>query len=288
MKRDDLPQVRTKELCHVKIDLYTRAWNDAHMLEFFFRHYDPLVRTYYIFDDGSTDGTLDMLRAHPRVALGRFVNTNEDSRILSTVTFFDSCWKQSRGDADWVITTDIDEHIHHPDLPAYLAACQRSGVTLVPALGYQMLSETFPAPGQNLAHTLTHGQPWIMMNKLNIFSPEAIDEVRFSPGRHSAKPEGRLVLPPRDDLLLLHYKYLDFDRVQARHEASAPRSRSIDLERRFGHKYFWSAAQLRDDWERVRAGCVDVASADLDPHASHPERRWWAKYPRAAPEAFAG
>ena len=51
----------------MRIDLYTRCWNDAHMLGFFFRHYDPLVQRYVVFDDGSTDGSLDFLRAHPKV-----------------------------------------------------------------------------------------------------------------------------------------------------------------------------------------------------------------------------
>ena len=265
----------------MKIDLYTRAWNDAHMLGFFFRHYDPYVRTYWIFDDGSTDATLDILKAHPRVRLGRFDNVDPDSRILSARAFFDDCWKQSRGDADWVILTDIDEHLYHADLAGYLEACGRAGITLIPALGYQMLSETFPDPDLHLASALTRGQPWDKMSKLNIFAPAAIDEVRYSPGRHRAQPEGRLLLPPRDELLLLHYKYLDFDQVHARHELAATRSRTTDIARRYGHKYFWSREQLREDWDKVKAGCIDVAAPDLNPHDSHDASRWWKDYPRA-------
>jgi hypothetical protein len=45
-------------------------------------------------------------------------------------------WDESRGIADWVIVTDIDEHLYHLDLYNYLAQCRIRGVVfLVPALG---------------------------------------------------------------------------------------------------------------------------------------------------------
>jgi len=39
--------LRARLIC-MRIDLYTRCWNDAHMLGFFFRHYDTLVQRYVI------------------------------------------------------------------------------------------------------------------------------------------------------------------------------------------------------------------------------------------------
>src|SRR5690242_2946962 len=49
----------------VRVHLYALCWNDAYMLPYFFRHYDSFVDRYIIFDDGSTDRSLDILRRHP-------------------------------------------------------------------------------------------------------------------------------------------------------------------------------------------------------------------------------
>ncbi len=254
------------------------------MLGFFFRHYDPLVERYFMFDDGSEDGSLDILRAHPKVTLGRFAYTEALSRILSTVDFFDNCWQQSRGQADWVVLTDVDEHLWHPDLAAYLAACDRAGVTAVPALGFQMLSETFPPSDAVLTDWLRLGAPWGQMSKLNLFKPDALTATRYGPGRHTAEPQGRVVCPARDEVRLLHYKYLDFERLFERHQACVPRSRPIDREREYGHKYLWAREQLKADWDEVAARRIDVTASDYDAHARHEDPRWWAGLSRAAPE----
>ena len=39
------------------------------MLGFMFRNYDDLVQRYVVYDDGSTDGSLDILAAHPKVEI---------------------------------------------------------------------------------------------------------------------------------------------------------------------------------------------------------------------------
>ena len=55
-----------------RIDLYCLCWNDARMLPFFFRHYDPLVERYVIYDNGSTDESLALLKENRKVSLRHF------------------------------------------------------------------------------------------------------------------------------------------------------------------------------------------------------------------------
>jgi hypothetical protein len=270
----------------MKIHLYTWCWNDGHMLPFLFRHYDPFVERYVIYDDGSTDDSLDILRAHGRVELRKADFTADHTSWLdSAMPLPQECWKESRGCADWVIVTEIDEHLYHRDFAAYLASCKSKGVTIIPALGYQMLSDSFPSADLTLCRSLTKGAPWVQMNKLNIFSPDAVEEINYSPGRHSCQPVGDIVAPERDELLLLHYKYLGFERTHQRHEQYAARLREADVARGFAHKWRWSRDQLREDWLQFEARLVDISAPDLSPWLTHKEPRWWERYPRVGDRA---
>ena len=65
------------------IHLYTISWNEARLLGYFFRHYDRWVDRYFVHDDGSTDGTLEILRSHPKVVVRAFPRTVPDSFVLS-------------------------------------------------------------------------------------------------------------------------------------------------------------------------------------------------------------
>lgn len=265
-----------------RIDLYTRCWNDAHMLGFFFRHYDPVVQRYVVFDDGSTDRSLDLLRSNPKVELRAMPEPSDPtSYVASGVALFDECWKESCGRADWVIITDIDEHLYHPQLKDYLSHCARHGVSVVPALGYQMMAEKFPPESCLLSEACTLGAPYPLMSKLNIFSPDKIQKVEFEPGRHNVSLWGSVVAPARDELLLLHYKYLGFENTLRRYQQYNTRRKPRDVAMHWGFQYSWSTSELREAWDQCAAQLIDV----LDPHLIHdlsyPKRPWWNDFARA-------
>jgi Glycosyl transferase family 2 len=176
----------------MRVHLYTLSWNEMKMLGFFFRHYDPLIERYVFYDDGSTDGTLDVLRAHQRVEIRRFERHDADSFVLSSRHLNDHVWKESRGLADWVVISAVDEHLYHRDLPRYLELARRAGITAIPGLGYEMVSADFPDPAEELTRTRTRGAAEPMWNKLNLFDPDAVDETNYEVGRHTANPTGRL------------------------------------------------------------------------------------------------
>jgi hypothetical protein len=264
----------------MRIHLYTRCWNDMHMLGFFFRHYDPLVQRYFIFDDGSTDGSYRFLRSLPKVTLQRMPpRSDPESRVASGLAVLESCWKASRGAADWVIVTDIDEHIHHAqDISAYLRACKARGVTIIPALGYEMIAEDFPRDDLLLSNALTMGAPWSVMSKMNIFSPDDIVAANFAPGRHRADPVGNVVAPPRDELLLLHYRHLGFERTLERHALARARQRPKDLANGWGFQYSWTREQLAEHWKGLSGRAIDIADPNLRPWNTHEGERWWDRY----------
>lgn len=260
----------------MKIDLYARCWNESDMLPFFFLHYDKLVQRYIIYDDASTDNSQEILSSNPKVEVRPMPPYSDPgSRISSALALQQTCWRESRGRADWVIVTDIDEHLYHPHIHRYLAQCLRKGVTIIPALGYQMLSADFPEHGNLLCQSLTRGACYPFYNKLNIFSPNEIDSVNYTPGRHTAAPTGHIVLPARDELLLLHYHYLGFERVRKRYAEMLARQRNTDIANEWGRQYSWSSEQLREDWNGIASRLVDIARPNLRPWKTHGGPRWW-------------
>jgi hypothetical protein len=262
----------------MNIHLHALCWNDAKMLGFFFRHYDRFVTKYVIFDDGSTDESVAILRRHPRVSIRRMPEGMDSFSTDNAVTVWNQCWKESRGSADWVIVSEIDEHLDHPDLLSYLQSCAADGITIVPALGYQMISRDFPCPDALLRDAITVGAPWIRMSKLSIFDPVAVREINFRPGRHSAAPTGRVCAPDRDEVLNLHYKYLGMEYLCERNKQLATRLSSEDISRGRAHKWRWDMGALADDWAEFETASVDLAAPDFEPNRAHSSSRWWEPF----------
>ncbi len=258
-----------------RIHLYTVSWNEQAMLGYFFRHYDRFVDRYVVYDDGSDDGTRERLEAHPRVEVRRFERSDPDSFTLSVRALYDSYWKESRGAADWVMVGAVDEHLWHPRFEEYLAAMRAAGVTAIPALGFEMTGTSFPGPDAMLVESSVLGVPEALWNKLNLFDPNAIEETRYAVGRHSAAPTGRVVYPRRDELLLLHYKYVGIDYVARRHELLAKGLGPTDRQNQWAHQFDFTRAQLLEKIAGLNAAAVDVLALGPRADAVSSGRRWW-------------
>jgi FkbM family methyltransferase len=231
--------------------LYTLCWNDKRMLPHFFRHYSPLVDRFFIFDNGSTDGSVEALAGDERVRLSHF-RSHSESFVDTELQLSEEMWKNSRGSADWVFVVDMDEHVYHEDLPSYLRLCQERSVTAIKALGYEMVADTFPNTTQRLCDIVTRGVRCPELHdKLVLFDPSAITRTNFAPGRHSASPEGRVEWPALAEVLLLHFKKLGLEYEVFRSAELRTGLGSRDIEMKWGYQYLLSPDEIAERFKRA-------------------------------------
>jgi hypothetical protein len=241
----------------ITVHLHALCWNEERLLPYFFRHYDDIVDRYYVYDHDSTDRSVELLTSHRNVVLGRFEVTG-GSFVRAATAHYNHCWKQSRGVADWVFVVNIDEHLYHPRLRAYLRACTRRGVSVIVPEGYNMVSDGFPTSRKPLWSTIRYGARDTRWDKPQFFDPNKVEDIDFKEGRHSATPRGDIVYPKTTRTKLLHFKYLGVDYLVRRHAELRSVFPAADLAQGFAYQYLWSEQRNVEELERARANAVRV------------------------------
>lgn len=242
---------------HVIIHVYALCWNEEKMLPYFFKHYDDIADQYFIFDNNSTDSSLSILESTPKVTIDKF-EIKDNSLVKTAKNQYNHFWKKSRGKADWVIICNVDEHFYHPNLRTYLEECTLEGITLIVPTGFEMISDDFPHNDNPLHETVKQGVRSKNFDKPQIFNPNEILEINFGPGRHTASPFGNVVKSPNNEVLLLHYKYLGFDYVNARFSALRQGLGIVDIANRWGSHYLWSEKKRLEQFENLKKNAIKV------------------------------
>lgn len=242
----------------MRIDLYSISWNERQMLPFFLDYYGPWVDRFVIFDDQSDDGTSEALARHPKVDL-RPLPPKGSSFVLTALEIWRHAWKESRAGADWVIVTNIDEFIYHPDgMRRYLERCTEQGVTMVHPRGFEMVGERFPDPGQSLVEAVPKGVAMFGKDKRQVFNPDAVIEMQYGPGRHECSPTGRVVEPSAVEASLLHYKYVSPAYLLRRQRSLGRRMLEGDRRSGFGVQYHLTAERIMRSFEWLQLHAYDV------------------------------
>jgi glycosyltransferase involved in cell wall biosynthesis len=190
----------------LKVDVYTITYNEGKLLPYFLRHYETFADRIFAWDDGSDDGTVDILKSHPKVTIlphhiGR----------LDDLYFVRYLWPQyriySRGSADWVICAESDEFVYHEDILWKLGELGKRGFYRVFCNGYEMFHNRFPATNGQIYDEARFGLFSEKFSKPIVFSPSC--DMKWKPGRHHCSREKKSV---RDTgIIILHYRLLGYD-----------------------------------------------------------------------------
>jgi hypothetical protein len=192
----------------------TRIMNEDDIVEAFVRHHATMVDHHLFLDNGSSDGTLTILRALKDEGLNITVLQNK-SVFFTEVNYNTALFRYARTlfSADWVIFLDTDEFIDTREAPDGLRERLRSlpeevGVLAIPNRTY------FDAPGDDQAEAVVplrmrkreRTPPPGQSVKVFVRGQLANADVGIEAGQHEAVKDGK-ALPAYvgHGLVLCHY-----------------------------------------------------------------------------------
>ena len=233
-----------------RVHLYTFCWNEQFIIPFFLQHYQEAVGRIVVYDNESTDQSVEILSRHEKVSI-RSYSTNDSIDASIRTPIRNNMWKESRGQAEWVIVLDIDEFLHHPaGLRAVLDMADAEGASLVIPEGFDMVSEDLPCSFAPILEQVQRGVGSPGFSKPCIFKPDRIQEINLSAGGHTAEPTGDVKIMRPQGLQLRHCKYLSYDYYAGRSKVHSKRVNPVQRAAGLNVHYIDDDAKLRAyfDW----------------------------------------
>ncbi|RZK76899.1 MAG: glycosyltransferase [Pedobacter sp.] len=251
----------------MKIHVYTICWNEEKMLPFFIRHYQQFADKIIFFDNESTDNSRAIIESSDRCVYRSYSSGNEIRDDLYREVK-NNAWKESRGEADFVIVVDADEMLYSKyNLRTYFKLLKLFGFTLIKPFGYDMVAEQVDwSTNKQITELVTIGQAFKPMCKPCVFNPNKIEEINYGFGAHSCRASGKIRSFRADwltkhldmGLYLLHYKRMGVDYITERHSHLKQRLSAFNKQKKLGFHYETSADDIRKEYEGYRAKSYTV------------------------------
>lgn len=245
------------------MDLIVHAvcFNEEALLPHFLAYYGPQAKKIRIYDNRSTDRSVEIALAHPNVEVFDF-DTGGKLSELTLMEIRNHAWKQEK--CDCVVVCDIDEFLYPHDIVGFVQ--RHPDVDVFQPQGYDMVCDEFPVfDGRLITERVQWGAPAENYSKMACFRPARVVDMNFGPGSHRAEPVGRGELKfhragtGADDLKLLHYKNLGLPYRLKRHQALKGRLGGPEFERfRFGYHYGFDAQVQEAEFSALKSRAIQV------------------------------
>lgn len=188
----------------IKVCIIVLCKNEMDILPFVRKYWERISADVIVYDNGSTDGSLEYLSSIPYVTIRHFDSDGHNDIIHKEVK--ERAYIEYKNDYDIIIITDMDEVFFFDDFKAVSEAFIDGGynILMTPIIS---LCEDFKPPysEDKYLHQLCHKFYRQRMNhmkgfddfsKLSIFNTKVTDKVEMSVGQHYVKtsPDMKIML----------------------------------------------------------------------------------------------
>lgn len=249
------------QLKDLTVDLYTLCWNEIDLLPFVVDYWKRFVRHAYVFDNGSTDGSIEFLQQFPWITVIRY-DTKDKSDVKIYTTIKNNVWKYSKGKADFVTVCDMDECLFSNDLEKELKYMKENNQYILRPAWYTMKSNRmFNHVEGKLLHQqmkTAHGDGGL--DKAILFDPNFIMDMNYKEGCHvyNSNPKEAKIYD-RHNIFLLHFeKCFGVEYSIKRKQLIGKRVPKQNIENGLSVHYMYSEERMREDYINLLNSTFDI------------------------------
>ena len=239
------------------VHYYALCWNEERILPFVLDYYGRFCQRLTFYDNGSTDDSLALIASYPNTRIVPYTSRGIEDEVYRHIK--NTCWKQSRGKADWVIVCDMDEFLFHPQLVEALADATHQHISFPDIEGFEMYAEKLPPhiPGTMITEQIRRGVRSQWLDKHILFNPNRIVDINYAIGAHNAQPIGS-VSTGAASFKLLHYKNIDLKFLIDRYALLASRLSETNRRENYGGHYRQAVSEIESQFYVGMSQAADV------------------------------
>ena len=180
-----------------KIALITLHYNESKIIPFVIDYWKKFVTHAYVFDNGSTDNSLELLSKNDWITIIDYSHlTGNKLDDIMNMNIKNNFWKTIKNNYDWIVVCDFDECLYCDAWDNVIDALNIYKINCVVPIYYNMITEKFPEyVNDKLFHELnkyyvnvSNEDQQTRFNKMLIFNCKNVYELNLAPGSHSCIP----------------------------------------------------------------------------------------------------
>ena len=222
----------------IKILGVTVTYNNEDKIPYVMPYYERIgIDKLVVYDNGSTDRTVEMLSKYPFVEIRSYTTERYDEGLI--LKFKTEIQNEFKGQYHWCISTYFDEVFYSDrDFREVLYEKMCEGKTYFLKTGLNIFSRTFPPTdnGKLIHENVGRGSLWtsddgiigVYGNKVELFNMNKVYVRYHMGGCHECQIFGE-DSPFEDDIAFFHLKFIDFDFIVKSNELYRQRTEGTDI-----------------------------------------------------------